>query len=274
MGYMEIIILAIIQGLTEFFPVSSSGHLVVAQDLLGISSPGVVIEVVLHLGTLLSVIFVFWRDIVGLWRGFLSLLTNPRGTRPVPREVSTYRRLIWLLIVGIIPTAAMGLFLEPMFDRLFDSVIAVGFALLITGIVLFLISRARAGRRSLERISFVDALVVGLAQGCAITPGLSRSGMTISSALGRGLTRDAATRYSFLLSLPAIAGAAILKFGDIYAAGIEGGLAPVLLIGFLVAALAGIVAIKLLIRVLNSSKLQYFAYYVWVLGLVIIWRAR
>lgn len=269
-SYLQAIILGILQGLTEFLPVSSSGHLVLGQQLLGLDSPGVVLEVVLHLGTLVSVLVIYWQDVTGLVRGFFSLVTNPTGGRSINKEVFVYRRMVLLIVVGVIPTALIGLLLEPVFDRLFDTVLAVGFALIITGIILFLISRLPAGRRDLRKMTVIDALVIGLAQGCAITPGLSRSGMTISSALGRGLTRDVATRFSFLISLPAIGGAALLKLGDIVEQGFQGG-AMVLIVGFLAAAISGIFAIKLLVRVLNQGKLQYFAYYVWLAGAITIW---
>ncbi|NLW17395.1 MAG: undecaprenyl-diphosphate phosphatase [Firmicutes bacterium] len=270
MQLWEVVLLGILQGFTEFLPVSSSGHLVIAQDLLGVATPGVVLELVLHLGTLVSVFIVFWSDIVGLLRGFFSLLLSPRGRRPMSPELSTYRRLVGLLLVGVIPTAIFGIVLEPFFESLFNSVGAVGIALLLTGIVLFFISRLRPGRRGLDRMTFLDALVVGIAQGCAIMPGLSRSGMTISSALSRGLTRDAATRFSFLISIPTIAGATLLKINDILSfSGEQGGL---LLVGFIVAALSGILAIKVLVKLLQKGKLQLFAYYVWVLGLFVLWR--
>lgn len=272
MRIWEVVVLGLLQGFTEFLPVSSSGHLVVAQDLLSISNPGVVLELVLHLGTLVSVFIVFWSDIVGLMRGFLSLLLSPKGRRAMSSELITYRQFVFLLLIGIIPTAVFGLLLEPVFESLFSSVLAVGFALLLTGIVLFSISRLRSGRRELGQMTFIDALIVGVAQGCAIVPGLSRSGMTISSALARGLSRDTATRFSFLISIPTIAGAALLKMGDIisYSTGEQGSL---LLLGFIVAAISGVIAIKLLVKLLQEGKLQVFAYYVWALGVLVIWRA-
>lgn len=268
----EVIILGLLQGFTEFLPVSSSGHLVVAQDLLGINNPGVVLELVLHLGTLVSVFVVFWSDIIGLLRGFFSLILSPTGKRSMTRELITYRSLVVLLLIGILPTAVFGLVFEPFFENLFSSVSAVGIALLLTGVVLFLISRLPSGRRDLSKMTVWDAVVVGIAQGCAIVPGLSRSGMTISSALARGLNRDAATRFSFLISIPTIAGAALLKLDDIinHSSGEQGG---ILLVGFVVAAISGVLAIKILVKLLQKGKLQLFAYYVWVLGAFVIWRS-
>lgn len=272
MRIWEVVILGLLQGFTEFLPVSSSGHLVVAQDVLNVSNPGVVLELVLHLGTLVSVFIVFWPDIIGLIRGFFSLLLSPTGRRPMTRELATYRKLVVLLLIGIIPTALFGLLLEPFFEQLFSSVTAVGIALLLTGIVLFSISRMRTGKRDLGQMRFLDAIVVGVAQGCAIVPGLSRSGMTISSALARGLNRDTATRFSFLISIPTIAGAALLKMDDIINLSMsEQG--SILLLGFIVAAISGVIAIKVLVKLLKEGKLQVFAFYVWALGIFVIWRS-
>lgn len=270
--FWEAIVLGLVQGLTEFLPVSSSGHLVLTQSLLGVNNPGLFLEIVLHLGTLVSVIIVYWQDVLGLFRGLFSLITNPRGKR-VPRELIAYRRMIGLLLLGATPAGILGLTLEPVFSRLFDSALSVGLALLLTGVVLFLISRQRAGKRSFRQMTWFDALFVGLAQGLAITPGLSRSGMTISAALGRRLDRETATRFSFLLSLPTIAGAALLQIPDVLADVSQLGDISLLLVGFLAAVLAGVFAIKLVVNMLKKGKFEYFAYYVWIIGIIAIWRA-
>jgi undecaprenyl-diphosphatase len=267
MRVFEAILLGVIQGLTEFLPVSSSGHLVLTQTLLGVNNPGVLLEVVLHLGTLVSVIIVFWRDVAGLIQATVSLISNPRGRR-ISAELRTYRRLVGLLLLGIIPTALIGIPLEPVFSRLFDSQFTVGIALLATGAVLYFISRRKFGQRGWRHMNWWDAMVVGLAQGLAITPGLSRSGMTISAALSRGLTRETAIRFSFLISLPTIGGAAVLQLRHLFnSAELQLEIGP-LVVGFLAAATSGILAIKLLVEVLKQGKLQYFAYYVWVIGVL------
>lgn len=266
---VEAILLGVVQGLTEFLPVSSSGHLVLAQILLGVESPGVLLEIVLHLGTLVSVVVVFWDDVFGLIQATFSLISNPRGRR-ISGELRTYRRLVGLLLLGIIPTALIGVSLEPVFSSLFDSQLAVGIALLLTGVILYFISRRHFGKRGFRRMTWVDAMLVGLAQGVAVTPGLSRSGMTISAALSRGLNRETATRFSFLISLPTIGGAAVLQFRHLFG-GAELQLDfSLLAIGFLAAAVSGILAIKLLVEVLKQGKLHYFAYYVWVIGILTI----
>ena len=260
------ILLAIIQGLTEFFPVSSSGHLVLGQYFLGVQSPGVALEVALHLGTVISVMVVFYSDILGLIQGFFSFFVDPKGTKSKKHMV--YRKLIVLLVLGSIPTAILGILFEDTFERLFASPQLIGYTLILTGIILTISSRIQ-GRKPLDKVTITDALIVGVGQGLAITPGISRSGLTISTSLLRGLDRDAATRFSFLLSLPAILGAAVFKMPDLLDGSIGYPLWWVLL-GVAISALAGIVAIGGLRSVLRQGKLQYFAYYTWVLGLITI----
>ena len=261
-----VILLAIIQGLTEFFPVSSSGHLVLGQYFLGVQSPGVALEVALHLGTVISVIVVFFPDILGLIQGFFSFFLDPKGHNS--KKLMVYRKLIVLLVLGSIPTALIGILFEDTFERLFASPQIVGYTLILTGIILTISSRIH-GRKPLDKVTVTDAVIVGLGQGLAITPGISRSGLTISTSLLRGLDRDAATRFSFLLSLPAILGAAVFKMPTL----VQGTMGYPLwwvLVGVAVSALAGILAIRGLMSVLKQGKLQYFAYYVWVLGLITI----
>lgn len=261
-----VILLAIIQGVTEFFPVSSSGHLVLGKHFLGVQSPGVALEVALHLGTLISVIVVFFPDILGLIHGFLSFFLDPKGTNS--KKLMVYRKLLVFLVLGSIPTALIGILLEDTFERLFASPQIIGYTLILTGIILTISSRMQ-GRKSLDKITVTDAVIIGVGQGLAITPGISRSGLTISTSLLRGLDRDASTRFSFLLSLPAIIGAAIFKLPDL-TDGTMGYPLWWVLIGVAIAALAGILAIRGLMSVLKQGKLQYFAYYTWVLGLITI----
>jgi len=261
-----IILLAIVQGLTEFLPISSSGHLVLAQHLLGVTSPGVSLEVALHLGTLLSVIIVFFADIMGLARAAISMLLDPSNRQS--KSLLPYRRLLLLLIVGSVPTGLIGFFFADTFEFLFSSPRFVGYALIGTGIILS-VSSKKQGRRTLPEVTFVDALWVGLAQGLAITPGISRSGTTIAAGLWRDFDRDTATRFSFLLSLPAILGAAALKTPELltdYAAH------PLwqVIVGIAISALVGIVAIKYLVAMLKRGKLRYFAYYTLLVGTLTI----
>jgi len=261
-----VILLAIVQGLTEFLPISSSGHLVLAQYVLGVESPGVALEVALHIGTLISVVIVFWADILGLLRAGISILFDPFNRRSAAH--AAYRRLIFLLVVGSVPTGVLGLLFADTFELLFANPRFIGYALLVTGCLLFM-ATVKQGSRGMRDMGPSDVLWVGLAQGLAITPGISRSGSTIAAGLMRGLDRDTATRLSFLLSLPAVLGAAILKTPELFR---ESSAHPIayVLIGIVVSALVGIVAIKYLVAILRRGKLQYFAYYVWAVGLLTI----
>lgn len=246
---MKYLLLGIIQGLTEFLPVSSSGHLVVFQSILDV--PGsIAFDVVVHLATALAVIVYFWRDIISLF--------------------TTERRLLWLIAVGTFFTALIGLLGKDFFESLFSSVISVGFFLLLTGVVIMLAEWRGRGRRGLRDMNIWDAVLIGLAQGCAIAPGLSRSGTTISASLARDLDRGLAARFSFLLAIPAILGAGVLQAKTIFKAGaVDLGVAP-LLIGFAAAFISGWLAIKVFMNIIQRTSLRAFAYYCFLLGLLVI----
>ena len=261
----DIVTLAIIQGLTEFLPVSSSGHLVLGQHILRVQAPGVALEVALHLGTLLSVFIVFARDINQLLVACFSFF----GYRPSDMqdaEVKLYQRLVLLLVLASVPTGLIGIGLKEVFVALFSAPRFVGFALIVTGVVLLVVSRLR-GTKTLRAMSIRDALAVGLAQGLAITPGISRSGLTISTGLFLGYDRETATRFSFLLSIPAIVGASLLEARALLGVGLEAPLSWIA-VGVLVSALTGVFAILGLVQVLRRGKLSYFAYYVWAVGIL------
>lgn len=255
MSYFDAIILGLVQGLTEFLPVSSSGHLVLFQKLLGLQEPGVTLEVMLHFGTLLSVFVVFGRD-------FLDLLRFPKD----PLQ----RRFILLLLAGLLPTAAMAVLLGPVVDQLFRSSLVVGLALLVTGTALKVLTTFTPGEKNLQGMRFPDALWVGLLQGVAIIPGISRSGATIIAALWRGLDRDTAVRYSFMLSAPVIFGATVLELKGLLAGGPERELLLQYAAGGFVSFLAGVAAIKVFINFLRQRKFHLFAYYCWVIGALVI----
>jgi undecaprenyl-diphosphatase len=265
------IILGIIQGMTEFLPVSSSGHLALAQHLMGISFPGITFEVVVHFGTVLSVIVFFWSDLQGIIntfiRGALALLQR-KTIKFTPKERTAWH-FGWLIILGSIPTAVLGLFLGSIVEELFNSTRAIGLMLLLTGTLLWWIEGVTSpGGKDIEKMKPLDALFIGLAQGCAIFPGLSRSGSTIAGALLRGLNRETAMRFSFLLSLPAILGATILELKNIALATLDGHIALIDYgIGLLVAFFSGMLAIKLLFTAVKQGKLHYFGYYCWLVGL-------
>jgi undecaprenyl-diphosphatase len=251
MTIIQAIILGLVQGLTEFLPVSSSGHLVLMQKFLGISEGGLTFEVLVHFGTLVAVFIVYWREI-------FDLIKNPM------------QKMTYLIIVGAIPTALMGFIFKPYFEKLFESIIAVGISLVITGCILWISDNHLGGLKNEKNTSWFDVLIIGFAQGLAITPGISRMGLTVSAGLMRGLTREMAAKYSFLLSIPVIFGANLLEFKDAFSSGLQlTGNLPYI-IGTLVAAVSGVFAIKVLLKVLKNGKLRYFSYYVWILGIIII----
>ena len=267
MEAVKAIILGIIQGLTEFLPVSSSGHLVLGQKLAGLENPEILFDVVLHCGTLLAVFIIFRREILDLLLEFLALpqrLKNRRSAVVAWRERPNFRMLA-LIIAGSIPTGLLGIGFKDLFESLFSSTLTVGLALLATGLVLYLSRLVRVNGRGISGFRTWDALFIGLAQGLAITPGLSRSGLTISAGLFLGLEREMAFRFSFLLSIPAILGALLLEVRSA-SQGTFGALE--FTAGFLAAVISGLIALILLRGVVRRGSLHWFAYYCWLAGLV------
>lgn len=267
MTILTALILGIVQGLTEFLPISSSGHLVIFQHFLGVKEPGIYFEVVLHLGTLVSIFIVFWKDIVGMIKVFFTLFSKYKfRTTQEQRSI----KLMKYIILGSIPTAIIGFLLAPVFEGFFESVYLVGWMLLITGIILWIADRTAHGRKEIFRMKGLDAIIIGIAQGAAITPGISRSGSTIAAGLLLGLNRETATRYSFLLSIPAVVGASIFKLKDLF----EIGTVNISFVPLIVAAVSsivfGVIAILLVMKALKQGKLKYFSYYCWLLGIFII----
>lgn len=252
-------ILGVVQGLTEFLPVSSSGHLVLFQSQLPVIGDPVAFDLVLHLGTLLPVLWVYRQDLTGMVRDATS------GEGP-PLERPGLR-LLALMVLGSIPTAAIGLGFEDVFEHLFSTPIAVGVALLITGALLFATRYSIVGKRGVGEMTWKDALAIGTIQGLAITPGISRSGSTIALALFLGIQRETAARYSFLLSVPAIGGAFLLKLGDLDLTGAAG--LP-LAVGFVSAAVSGYFALRILLRLVKTGDFSRFCWYVWPVGLLAI----
>lgn len=272
MDFLYAILLGILQGLTEFLPISSSGHLVIAQDVFNIQKADMAFDIILHMGTLLAVLIYYWRDVLSLIGEFFILISNfIKGKRPKLLDRSRpYRVLMVMIVIATIPTAIIGLVFNDLFSRLFETADFVGYALIVTGILLWVANGIVSGRKDLKRMTVGDAVTVGLIQGLAITPGISRSGSTIFAGLIRGLNRELATRFSFLLSIPAILGAVVVEGKDVFenASAIHD-VMPVLA-GFVAAAVSGYMAIRFLISVLQKRKLNYFSYYCWALGILTI----
>lgn len=245
--YLQAIIWGLVQGLTEFLPVSSSGHLVIVPEVLGVEPPDLALSAVLHLGTLAAVVVYYRSDLKSL----LKFGSDENA-----------RHVLWLLFLGTLPALLAILFRDPV-DALQSSTTAVGIALIGTGIVLWLSQLVHDNDSVLERGRWSDAVIVGFAQLLAVIPGVSRSGMTITAGMTRGLSRHEAARFSFLLGVPTIAGAGLIEGVGVVG---EGRLGGPEIVGVVVAGLSGYVAIALLLRVLERVGLRPFSYYCFVVG--------
>ncbi len=256
------VILGVIQGLTEFLPVSSSGHLAVAQILMGFGNSELVMDVCLHLGTLLAILLVFRNDIVDIIKAIPRLPQLVR--RKANDDIDEPLWLIALIICGSFVTGVVGLLGEKVFVGLFTSLRAVSICFIITGSILWFTRffNTPCGRK-LKNTKIKDALTIGLAQGLAIAPGISRSGTTISTALFLGLDRELAARYSFLLFIPAVVGATLLELRHWEASSFS---FLAVAMGGLSAFVVGYLALKVLLNLVKRGAFHYFAYYCWVLG--------
>jgi undecaprenyl-diphosphatase len=260
MNILHAVILGIVQGVTEFVPVSSSGHLVLVPWLLRWPEPGLAFDTVLHLGTLLAVLIVFGRDYAALASAWLQSLTR-RGPRPDAR-------LAWWVLLGTIPAALMGALWERQFEALFSVPSYVALFLMLTGVWLVLAERFGRQERQAEGLSWWQVLLVGVAQGLAIAPGISRSGATMGAAMLLGLKREAAARFSFLLAGPIILGAGLVQTRKLVAMpGLRSQLLP-LAAGFLAALATGYLCIRVLLEYLRTHSLTLFAAYCWFAALV------
>ena len=266
MSYLNAILLGLIQGLAEFLPISSSGHLSIFQNFLNIEGADLFFDVLLHLGTLIAVFIAYRKEIIELVRDFLSMF-NRNQTEGESRAARPNRRMVLLLIVATLPLLLV-LPVKDKLESLYTNTFFIGFALIVTGLILFFADRVPKGRKSENNATLVDALIVGVGQALAVVPGLSRSGTTISAGLSRRFDREFAIRFSFLLSIPAVLGANLLSLIDAVKEGVNWSLMPKYLIGMIVAGVSGYFAIRLLRYITQKSKFGVFAYYCWGVGLV------
>jgi len=262
--FPESIVLGVLQGLTEFLPVSSSGHLVLMQAFMGIGGPVIFFDVLLHVGTLAAVLLVFRKEIAEIIRESAAAVT---GSQKKPVSELPHARFMLMIILGSVPAGVIGILFEDVFEELFSSPLSVGFFLLVTGALLFRTRSLGEGVKTVGMITPSAALLIGLAQAMAITPGISRSGATIAVALFLGLERETAVKFSFLLSVPAIAGAMFLKSFSVQEISIA---AANYTAGFISAFVVGLAALIWLIRLVKKGKLDYFAYYCWGVGVLVI----
>lgn len=268
MSVLNSLLLGIIQGVAEFLPISSSGHLSIAQNLLGLhmeSADDVFFDVLLHLGTLAAVFVAYWADIKEMVLEFIRLIQDLAGGT-MPKKIPSARRMILLIVVGTLPLFLI-LPIKKFIEGLYSNTFFVGGALLVTGLMLFFCDRLQNGRKNARTATMADVLLVGVGQAVATCPGISRSGMTICMGCFRGFERKFAVRFAFLLSIPAILGANILQIKDVVAAGgIDVKLLPGYLLGMAAAAAAGYFSIRLVRMVADKGKFGGFAYYCWIVG--------
>ena len=267
MSYLTAVLLGLVQGVTEFLPVSSSGHLAIAEQLLNLQGasnvPGF-FDVLLHLGTLVAVFIAYWDDIRDMIVEFFAGIGD-LAHHSTPNPVPPARRLILLIIVGTLPLFVMVPF-RHFFSSLGDNMYFIGGALIFTGILLFVSDRVHHGRKTEKTATLLDALLVGLGQAVALCPGISRSGMTITTGCFAGFERKFAVRFAFLLSIPAVIGANILSLKDAIDAGIDWASVPAYLVGVAVAAVSGYACIRLLRYIAEKGRFGAFAYYCWAVG--------
>ena len=250
MDMLEIIILGIIQGITEFLPISSSGHLVIAQNILGVKSPGNTLEVLFHFGTLMSVVYVFFEDLKQI---FLTM--NKKNNQ----------LFIFYIIIATMPAIFAGLLLKDYFLRIFDNVYLVGFAFCLTGFILILSKRFKNNQKE---ITFSSSIIIGIAQAIAIVPGISRSGSTISICMYLGIPPKEAARFSFLLSIPVILGASFLGFLEIESNNIFNNFT--LTVAITTSFVTGIFALKILLKILEAGRFYFFGFYCLIAGVITI----
>lgn len=255
MDAKRVIILAVVQGLTEFLPVSSSGHLVVLQKIFGFSQAPVLFDILLHVGTLGAIIFYFRRGLAQIVSGLAQKNKESVNT-------------LWLVVLGTIPAALIGWFFEKQITSAFDSLQTVGLAYIFSAFLLLSTKWVKKPNRHFNQLKWLDALFVGIFQAAAILPGISRSGSTIVSGLWKGLSQETAFTFSFYLAIPAILGALVLKSSEILiysSVELVWGLA-----GMIIAGVVGFFSLGILVRVLKSARFFWFGVYCFVLGIILL----
>ena len=267
MTYLSAILLGLVQGLAEFLPISSSGHLAIAQNLLHLQTEvPEFYDVLLHLGTLLAVFVAYWRDILDMIGEFFRGIGD-LARRSTPTPVPPARRMIVLIVIATLPLFAV-LPIRGAVQGLSDNMVFIGCALIVTGFLLFASDLMRKGKKTERHATWTDALLVGVGQAVATMPGISRSGMTITTGCFCGFERKFAVRFSFLMSIPAILGANILSIADALESGVNWAELPMYLVGVVVAAVTGYLCIRLLKLIANKGKFGFFAYYCWGVGVL------
>ena len=277
--FWEAVLLGLVQGLTEFLPISSSAHLIIVPWLFGMSEPGLAFDAALHVGTLIAVLIYFRNEFIGMAKAIPVALRDPRGlfAHTARSEKEQNARLLWLIVIGSIPGVIFGLGLESKIDDLFHNtthknraVAIVALAMMSLAVVLFIAERGAKHRRALESLNLKNAIFIGLAQALALIPGVSRSGATITAGLFRDLKRADAARFSFLLGSPIIAGAGAKALKDLAGSNLSNHDLTLVIVGMAVAAITGFLAISFLIKFLQRYSTMVFIVYRLLLGISIL----
>ncbi|WP_300457617.1 undecaprenyl-diphosphate phosphatase [Desulfobacula sp.] len=264
------IILGILQGLTEFLPVSSSGHLVLGQMFFGMTQSQLIFDISVHVGTLLAVLVVYAADILAMLSSLSGFFSKAVHFKPVAHLVKedNHLQMAGLIVMASIPTAVIGLVLKQFEQILFSSEVLVGFMLILTGTILWLSRNYYYNENKQQKFGIKKALFIGVTQGLAVIPGISRSGSTIAAGMVMGLDRHNAAKFSFLLSIPAIVGAEMLGLKDILTEGLI--IDTVTLYATIVSFITGLIALKILLRLVHSGRFHLFAPYCWLLGSLVL----
>lgn len=285
MTIFQAIIMGIVQGLTEFLPVSSSGHLAIMKNLLHVKTEtGILFDVLLHFATLIAVFCVMYRDIIKLLVDFFHIvkdvcinigrffsnLTAIHKKPYITIASTSYRKFVIMLIISTIPTGILGILLSDVVESASTALLVPGVCLIVTGLILFLSDLLKEGRKKPKNANYGDAFVIGVTQGVAVLPGLSRSGSTIVACLLCGFDRKFAVKYSFIMSMPAILGAMILEIKDIGGTHLAGSEIAAYIIGMVIAAAVGFLAIRIMLNVVINRYFKFFAFYCLAIGAVSI----
>jgi undecaprenyl-diphosphatase len=273
MTVLQALLLGIVQGITEFLPISSSGHLVLGEALLGVHTHGIAFEVFVHFGTFLAVLTIFWGDCWNILKAWGAALRRPSpGYWSLCYQEDPFFRLGVLIILGTVPAVIIGLLFEHEVETAFSNPLFVSCALIVTGTILL---GTRWTRPRDTRFGMIRALMIGAAQAFAILPGISRAGSTIAGGMYAGVERSEAARFSFLLALPVIFGASVVEGKELLHTGVPSQEVVTLLVGTIAAFGAGTIALKWLLGVIRRGRLDRFAYYCYAVGLAgLIWFAR
>lgn len=264
MPLYQVVILAIVQGFTEFLPISSTAHLYLTSWLLGWNPQALEFDIGLHIGTLAAVLIYFYRDWVQIIAQGLGL---DRGADP---QLRRNRGLLWLLALGTVPVGVFGLLFHRYAESTWRNPFVMASMLIAVGVVMWIADRIGRRKRGLGQVGLKDTAAIGLAQALAIVPGTSRSGITITAGLARGLDRESAARFSFLLSTPAIGAAALLAVLDLFKHGMAPGMVMPFMVGIVVSAITGWLVIAWFLRFLRHASLRFFVWYRLIFGIIVL----